>query len=120
MFQEFVIKNLTTFVFSFFLLSCNVAGLADALTSDQCLLRGALVSVGNNHGHNVSAIPWSDVETAVQKTYVIEAGSAGHSHTFTVPASLMAQMKSGDSSVVVTSDVDVSGHTHTLTVQCMH
>lgn len=103
-----------------FLQSCNVSGIADAITSGTCLLSGAGVSVGSNHGHTVSNVPWADIDTAVQKTYTVETGTAGHSHTYTIPASLMAQMKSGDSSVVVTSETDGTGHTHTITVRCSH
>jgi hypothetical protein len=80
----------------------------------DCLANGTNVSVGTNHGHNLT-VSKSDVEAGVDKTYSIQ-GSSGHNHTLTILAAHFENLKN-NSSVGVDSSSD-SGHSHSVTVSC--
>ncbi|MEK6627528.1 MAG: hypothetical protein AABY53_02790 [Bdellovibrionota bacterium] len=114
-------------IFSFFglmtnylLSSCSPAKTVDSLvptTGGNCLSNGATTSVGTNHGHSATSIPSADINTAIQQTYTIGAGSAGHTHSVTVAASNFTDLKA-NTSVNITTTADGTGHTHLITINC--
>lgn len=75
----------------------------------------SIVETVNNHAHIVD-IPASDVEAAFDKTYVLEDGGAGHSHTLALSAYDFIYLQGG-STIEVRSSTD-SAHSHLCTVTC--
>src|SRR5262245_11528812 len=83
----------------------------ESSTAGNCSANGAAMSIGSNDGHTGSTVTSSDVIAGIQKTYNINAGTAGHAHTVTVTASGFSQLL-GNSTIIVTTDADGTGHTH--------
>jgi hypothetical protein len=71
-------------------------------------------AISANHGHSL-VVPKADVTKAAPKTYSIK-GTSGHPHTVALTAAHFAQLASGKS-VVVTSSNDAA-HTHQVTISC--
>lgn len=100
------------------LTSCGGSELAsEAVSGGDCQSNGTSVLVSSNHGHTASAIPGAHVATGAQRTYTLTAGTAGHTHTYSVSAQAFNTLKENQG-VVVTTDTDNSGHTHTVTINC--
>lgn len=74
-----------------------------------------------NHGHAVT-IPVADLNSTVAKTYSIR-GTADHDHEITLTVSQLQALKSGASSVPVTSTISTSAadgqHAHQVTITCV-
>lgn len=70
--------------------------------------------IADNHGHSLS-IPAADLDSTTEKTYAIK-GSSPHSHSVTLTANHLAQLKGGQS-VTVPSTTELA-HAHDLTVRC--
>jgi len=84
----------------------------------NCNTLGASTSVGAPlHGHLSTAIPNTDILTATQQRYLVPAGSSGHTHTFTVAASNFTTLQT-NTAVVLTTDADLTGHSHAITISC--
>ncbi|MBI4667423.1 MAG: hypothetical protein HY751_13555 [Nitrospinae bacterium] len=82
-----------------------------------CETNGTTATVGTNHGHPSPSIPAADVTEGTLKTYQVGAGSAGHTHSVTVPAASFDTLQAG-TTVVITTNADNTGHTHAITVAC--
>ncbi len=80
----------------------------------DCLANGTNVSIGSNHGHNLT-VSKEDVEAGTAKTYSI-MGSSGHNHTVTITEGNFATLQSNSSITVESSSGD--SHTHSVTVSC--
>jgi hypothetical protein len=70
------------------------------------------VTITNNHGH-VLSIASADLDSTVAKTYDIQ-GTADHTHNVTLSPTQLAQLKSGGS-VSVTS-TQTNQHSHPITI----
>ncbi len=82
--------------------------------SEDDLVTCARPVISANHGHAV-AVPPSDIQAGVTRTYSIQ-GQSGHDHTITVTAAHFAELANGRTiTVVSTNDF---GHTHAVTVSC--
>ena len=72
-------------------------------------------AISGNHGH-VFAITLAEVDAGVEKTYDIK-GTSPHTHSVTVNATQMGQVKNGQ-----TLNIDSTvggGHSHTITIMCV-
>ncbi len=85
----------------------------------NCLANGTNSQVELNHGHAL-AVPVTDINAGVQKTYYIR-GSADQSHSVTPTAADFASLKQNTSAREVSS-VNSSAiygtHSHGVTVSC--
>lgn len=81
----------------------------------DCLSDGGTAAISANHGHTL-AVPKEDIIAGSAKTYTT-AGTAGHSHTVSLSASDFTSLQSNQG-IVVTTDVDLTGHTHSVTLTC--
>ena len=71
-------------------------------------------SISANHGHSMT-VSLADVEAGVEKTYAI-TGSSSHTHNVTISGAQMGQLMNGQTLNLTSTS---SGHTHTVTVQCV-
>lgn len=119
------IKKIPAFSFLTFLSTSFIASCAKrsdetpaATTSGSCNTNGATGAVSNTgHTHPTIAVPSADVITATQKTYNLLVGSTGHVHTVTVAAANFTTLQS-NTSIVLTTDADGTGHSHSVTITC--
>ena len=81
---------------------------------------GCTDTIAANHGH-VLVVPLSDLSSMVDKSYDIR-GTADHTHTVTLTAAQLAQLKAGQS-VNVNSSMSTSmtygTHFHAVSVSCV-
>ena len=86
----------------------------------NCKTNGGMtvVAASNGHTHPSTNVPASDILTATQQTYTVPDGGIGHTHTFTVPATNYTTLQ-GNSSVTVTTNADSTGHSHSITINCI-
>ena len=80
----------------------------------NCLENGTAVSIGANHGHNLT-VSKADVTAGSEKTYTLTTGN-GHTHEVTLTANHFAALQENNS-ITATSTND-GGHTHSVTVSC--
>lgn len=73
-----------------------------------------VASITGNHGHVLTILP-ADLDSPTARTYDIK-GDATHSHTVTVTAAQLAQLKAG-SPVSIVSTVG-AGHSHEISGRC--
>ncbi len=80
---------------------------------------GCTETIAQNHGH-VLVIATADLSSTTDKSYDIH-GTADHTHTVTLTAAQLAQLKSG-ASVTVSSTTNASmtygTHFHSVSVSC--
>jgi hypothetical protein len=93
----------------------NDASMPDSPPMPQnCASTGA--TIANNHGHAIT-VTAAEANAGVDKTYQIEGG-ADHPHTVLITAANFATLRVAGT-VMVGSSED-AGHTHVVTVTCMH
>ncbi len=69
------------------------------------------------HGH-VLVIPMADLSSTADKTYDIQ-GTSPHTHSVTITAAQLAQLKAGMMVTGIMSGFDAANtHTHTITASC--
>lgn len=71
--------------------------------------------IADNHGHSL-IIPLSDLDSTTAKTYDIH-GSADHTHTVTLSATQLAQLKAG--AMVAVTSTETLAHTHLVSITCV-
>lgn len=86
---------------------------ADA-SSSTCPNGASASTITANHGHTLK-VSAADVASGSTKTYSIK-GSSSHDHQVTISSAQFAELRSG-STISVTS-TNVFGHTHTVDVLC--
>ncbi len=80
----------------------------------DCVSTGA--TIGGNHGH-VITVTAAEANAGVEKMYNIQ-GTSLHPHTVTSTAANFTALRTAGT-ITVTSSMD-GGHTHSVTVTCMH
>jgi len=81
---------------------------------------GCTDTIATNHGH-VLVVPLSDLSSMVDKSYDIH-GTADHTHTVTLTAAQLAQLKAGQSVNVnssTSSSMAYGTHFHAVSVSCV-
>ena len=73
-------------------------------------------TIAANHGHTLP-IAVADVNSTVDKSYDI-TGTADHSHSMTLTAQQLAQLKAGTAVNVTSTAGGPDGHTHAVAVSC--
>jgi len=68
------------------------------------------------HGHTMT-VAVADVNSTVDKSYDI-TGTANHSHSVTLTAQQLAQLKAGTAVSVTSTAGGTDGHTHAVAVNC--
>lgn len=86
----------------------------DAAMPQDCASTGA--TIGTNHGHTIT-VTAAEANAGVEKTYNIQ-GTSLHPHTVTITAANFTALRTAGT-ITVTSSMD-NGHTHNVTVTCMH
>ena len=88
----------------------------DMKHGDGASTSGCSAAISGNHGHTIS-IPKGDLEAAAsEKTFTLDDGGAGHTHTIKLSPSQQMQLLNGGMASVVSSNS--GGHTHNVTVMC--
>jgi hypothetical protein len=81
---------------------------------------GCTTTIAANHDH-VLVVPLSDLSSTVDKSYDIR-GTADHTHTVTLTAAQLAQLKAGQSVNVnstTTASMVYGTHFHAVSVSCV-
>ena len=80
----------------------------------NCVMSGASVNIGANHGHSMS-VTAAEVTAGTAKTYDIR-GSADHTHGVTISAGAFAMLASNQSAMTISTVVD--NHSHNIMISC--
>ena len=95
------------------LVACG-GGSDDDDSGGNCVMSGASVNIGGNHGHSMS-VTAAEVSAGVAKTYDIR-GSADHTHSVTISAGAFAMLATNQSAMTISTTVD--NHSHNIMVSC--
>lgn len=87
-------------------------------TGGNCAANGGSVTINDNHGHTAPTVTAADVIAGAAKTYTLGAGTAGHTHTFTLAVAQFTTLQ-GNTSVNLATNADDTGHDHSITVACV-
>ena len=102
-----------------FLTACETSEQPITVTiGGDCEGGGTAAAVASNHGHNSPVVSSSDVTAGAQQTYAVPAGSAGHTHNFTISPAGFSSLQS-NIEITVNTDVDLTGHSHAITISCV-
>jgi hypothetical protein len=93
------------------LAACGGGGYGGSTPASSC---GS--TIATNHGHTLP-IAVADVNSTVDKSYDI-TGAATHSHSVTLTAQQLAQLKAGTAVSVTSTAGGTDGHTHAVAVNC--
>ena len=96
--------------------SSNAPTNATTQNTANCEANGTTITIGTNHGHTAPTISGADVTAGTQQTYLLGAGTSGHTHQLIVLAANFATLQSNQS-VTIPSEV-VNAHSHGVTIGC--